>query len=344
MSKIRFEDGTVINFEGTPTPEDVEEAYSSVKGSQSTVPAPGMIEDWATPAGAVLGGLSGTALGVGPFIGSAIGTSAGKQVSDFARERRTGKKIPFGERVGGQAAAVGTDLALGGLVGGVAKGGKALFKAGGRIKRAVPFLRSAKAAPAAEQIFVKSGKVAGQAMDEYGKQLSDAGVRVQSKVFLPDVLDAVTDPVIGRGAVRDLAKYDARWGTNLSSLVDELPDSFSATEAQHLANALREISPSSARSIRQSISDAIPQEFAGIKSGYAQAMRDVDVLKAGVGRNVFRGTEKIGDAYKDPNFSEVLKRRLPEEVGVAENLSTAQSIKNIPKAVRSLLPWANRMR
>lgn len=32
MPKVRFEDGTVINFDGQPTPEDIEEAYNQVKG------------------------------------------------------------------------------------------------------------------------------------------------------------------------------------------------------------------------------------------------------------------------------------------------------------------------
>ncbi|MFA5177887.1 MAG: hypothetical protein WC440_07090 [Candidatus Omnitrophota bacterium] len=32
MPKVRFEDGTVIKFDGEPTPEDIEEAYNQVKG------------------------------------------------------------------------------------------------------------------------------------------------------------------------------------------------------------------------------------------------------------------------------------------------------------------------
>lgn len=36
MAKIKFEDGTVINFNGTPTPQDVEEAYKQVSSQKQT--------------------------------------------------------------------------------------------------------------------------------------------------------------------------------------------------------------------------------------------------------------------------------------------------------------------
>ena len=35
MAKVKFDDGTVITFEGTPSPKDIEEAYNSIKGQGS---------------------------------------------------------------------------------------------------------------------------------------------------------------------------------------------------------------------------------------------------------------------------------------------------------------------
>ena len=318
----------------------IELAKRELARRKSIEPVPGLVEKYAVPAGAIAGGIGGAFVG-SPILGSAIGTSVGKTVENISRQQRTKKPIPFGEVLGGQAAAVGTDLALGGAATGLFKGGAMALRAGGRIKRAIPFLRSAKAAPAAERIFMKSRKVAGQAMEEYGKQLSEAGVKVPTGSFLPEVLDVSTDPTIAKSVERAITKYDFTFKTNLRELADSLPDSVSASEAQHLSNALSDVAPSVSRSIRQGISDAIPEEFAGIKSAYAQSMRDVDVLKAGVTRNLFRGTEKIGTAYKDPNFREVFKRRLPEEAGTAEKLSTAQSIKDFPSKI---IPWIRRNR
>jgi len=37
MAKVKFEDGTIINFEGTPNPQDIEEAYNNVKGVKKSV-------------------------------------------------------------------------------------------------------------------------------------------------------------------------------------------------------------------------------------------------------------------------------------------------------------------
>jgi hypothetical protein len=38
MARVKFEDGTVINFDGQPTPDDIEEAYNSVKGIKTPAP------------------------------------------------------------------------------------------------------------------------------------------------------------------------------------------------------------------------------------------------------------------------------------------------------------------
>ena len=114
-----------------------------------STPAPGPIETFAVPAGAIAGGIGGLAVG-SPMLGSAIGTSVGKTVESIARQQRTKKPLSFREVVGGQASAVGTDLALGAGATGLFKGGAMAVRAGGRVKRAIPFLRAAKAAPAAE--------------------------------------------------------------------------------------------------------------------------------------------------------------------------------------------------
>ena len=37
MAKIKYDDGTVINFEGDPSPKDIEEAYANVKGTKKGV-------------------------------------------------------------------------------------------------------------------------------------------------------------------------------------------------------------------------------------------------------------------------------------------------------------------
>jgi len=42
MAKVRFEDGTIINFEGKPTPVDIEEAYMQVKGGQPKTTTPSL--------------------------------------------------------------------------------------------------------------------------------------------------------------------------------------------------------------------------------------------------------------------------------------------------------------
>lgn len=38
MAKVTYEDGTVINFDGTPTQNDIEEAYNQVKGITKSIP------------------------------------------------------------------------------------------------------------------------------------------------------------------------------------------------------------------------------------------------------------------------------------------------------------------
>ena len=35
MAKVKFEDGTVLNFDSTPTQQDIDEAYSAAKGSRA---------------------------------------------------------------------------------------------------------------------------------------------------------------------------------------------------------------------------------------------------------------------------------------------------------------------
>ena len=90
------------------------EVETSDQPTQPQAPQPGVIERYATPAGAVAGGIAGLFTG-NPILGGGLGTTAGKYVEQKAKQQRTGTKLPLIEVAGGQAAAVGTDLALGGL-------------------------------------------------------------------------------------------------------------------------------------------------------------------------------------------------------------------------------------
>lgn len=40
MPKVKYEDGTVIEFDSTPSPQDIEEAYNQAKGITSSSPTP----------------------------------------------------------------------------------------------------------------------------------------------------------------------------------------------------------------------------------------------------------------------------------------------------------------
>src|SRR3990167_10657704 len=40
MARVRYEDGTVINFDGTPTPDDLEFAYRQTKNIPQTTSTP----------------------------------------------------------------------------------------------------------------------------------------------------------------------------------------------------------------------------------------------------------------------------------------------------------------
>lgn len=49
MARIKYEDGTVIDFEGDPSPAEIEEAYGAVRGSQPQAPQPAQEESSPDP-------------------------------------------------------------------------------------------------------------------------------------------------------------------------------------------------------------------------------------------------------------------------------------------------------
>lgn len=78
MAKVTYQDGTVITFDGTPTEADIEEAYSSVKGSSKQTPKQSDVLPTVSQIAGNIAGFSGGALLGHPYIGSAIGGTAGR--------------------------------------------------------------------------------------------------------------------------------------------------------------------------------------------------------------------------------------------------------------------------
>ena len=311
------------------------ENRADIPTSDSSTAAPGFIERNAVPFGAIAGTGVGMMAGA-PILGGATGTAVGKYVEQKAKQARTGKRLPFGKVVGGQAAAVGTDLALGYT-------GNKLFQGAKAVKRALPFMKAKKAAEAGSKVHGQFENLYGKATSEFGGQLDELGVRIPSNQVMDVVTDPSTDPLLGNQIRRALINHDAEFGTDLVRLLDEVPESFSATEAQQVSNALSEAHPFASKGLRRSMMQAVPEEMSGIRSGFKQSLEDIDVMKPVMGNSPFEISKRVTRGTRDPNFMSALERSMPESTSTVRGLSTAQKFREFPaktrKLVRQYLPW-----
>lgn len=145
MTKIKFEDGTTVNFQGTPTQSDINEISQQLNIKKPETEKRGWTGEILPVGGAilggVLGGLAGTAAapGAGTFAGGVAGAGIGGSLGEAAQEgieKLTGKRKEIsGAEIGKTGFEMGAMEAIGGPLASV--GGKLLKGAGETIAKAV---------------------------------------------------------------------------------------------------------------------------------------------------------------------------------------------------------------